>query len=136
MADPDTLKEENRYAALDQDALRGDEGIGKRAPFGCPECGGVLWEQDDGELLRFRCRIGHAYAAETLLEAQTQNLDTALLVALRALEERATLAKRVRDRLSAKGNEASASRYDEVIEESERNANVIRAVLAGQSEAA
>jgi hypothetical protein len=42
MADPDTLKEENRYAALDQDALRGDEGIGKRAPFGCPECGGVL----------------------------------------------------------------------------------------------
>jgi two-component system, chemotaxis family, protein-glutamate methylesterase/glutaminase len=96
----------------------------------------VLWEQDDGELLRFRCRVGHAYAGETLLEAQTQNLDTALFVALRALEERGKLAKRVRERLSAKGNEVSASRYDEVIQESERNANFIRAVLAGQSEAA
>jgi two-component system chemotaxis response regulator CheB len=136
MPDSDTLNEENSYAALDQEVLDRDEGIGRRGPFGCPDCGGVLWEQDDGELLRFRCRVGHAYAAETLLEAQSDNLEGALFAALRALEERASLAKRVRERLRAKGNEPSASRYDDVIEESERNANIIRAVLAGHGEAA
>jgi CheB methylesterase len=81
-------------------------------------------------------RLAMEPLGETLLGAQTQNLDPALFVALRALEERGKLPKRVRERLSAKGNEASASRYDEVIQESERNANFIRAVLAGQSEAA
>jgi two-component system, chemotaxis family, protein-glutamate methylesterase/glutaminase len=135
MPDADALNEEVRYAALDLDAVDRDEGIGERAPFGCPECGGVLWEQDDGKLLRFRCRVGHAYAAETLLAAQAETFDSALFVALRALEERASLAKRVRNRLREQ-NRSSASRYDEVIEESERYANVIRAVLAGRGEPA
>jgi two-component system chemotaxis response regulator CheB len=75
MDDHGGLTEDNRYASLDQDAIGRDEGIGKRAPFGCPECGGALWEVADGDLLRFRCRAGHAYAADTLIEAQGQTLD-------------------------------------------------------------
>jgi two-component system chemotaxis response regulator CheB len=63
-------------------------------------------------------------------------MDRALWVALRTLEERGSLARRVRKRLRAAGNEAAAARYDQAIEESERHANVIRAVLAGQGEAA
>jgi two-component system, chemotaxis family, protein-glutamate methylesterase/glutaminase len=134
--DAKELETENRYAALDENAIERAEGIGRRGPFGCPECGGVLWEQDDGSLLRYRCRVGHAYAAETLLEAQAENLETALFIALRALEERANLSRQVRDRLRARGVERTAKRYDEAIEESERHANIIRAVLSGQSEAA
>jgi two-component system, chemotaxis family, protein-glutamate methylesterase/glutaminase len=133
---PDDLNLENKYTMLDPEAIGQEEGIGRRAPFGCPDCGGVLWEVDVGGMLRFRCRVGHAYAADTLLEAQGDNLETALYVALRALEEKASLARRVRDRLLTGGNELSASRYDESIRESERHAKVIRAVLAGQSEAA
>src|SRR5438067_1207378 len=30
---------------------------GEPSPYSCPECGGVLWELKDGELLRFRCRV-------------------------------------------------------------------------------
>ena len=136
VADTQDLDAENRYAALDLEPIENVVMIGKRGPFGCPECGGVLWERDDRGLLRFRCRVGHAFAADTLVEAQRQTLDTALWVALRALEERASLARRVRDRMRAGGNEVTASRYDQAIEESERHANVIRAVLAGQGEAA
>lgn len=129
------LSTENRYAALEQEAIDRDEGVGKRSPFGCPECGGVLWEEENG-LLHFRCRVGHAYAAETLVEAQAGTLDTALWVALRALEERSSLARRLSQRLRTRGNESAAARYDQQVEEAERNADIIRAVLAGEGETA
>jgi two-component system chemotaxis response regulator CheB len=134
MEDAMGLSAENRYAAFAEDAIGRDEGVGNRSAFGCPECGGVLWEQDNG-VLRFRCRVGHAYAAETLHDAQGGTLDTALWVALRALEERASLARRIQKRLRGRGNEAGAARHDQRIEEAEHHANVIRAVLAGQGEA-
>jgi len=41
---------------------------GEPSPYSCPDCGGVLWELKDGELLRFRCRVGHAYTSETLTQ--------------------------------------------------------------------
>jgi two-component system chemotaxis response regulator CheB len=134
MEDAKGLSTENRYAALNGDAIGRDESVGDRSAFGCPECGGALWEQDNG-VLRFRCRVGHAYAAETLLDAQGATLDTALWVALRSLEERTSLARRIQKRLRGRGNDAGAARYDQRIEEAERHANVIRAVLAGQGEA-
>src|SRR5262245_34861077 len=59
--------------------------LGKPSAFGCPECGGVLWEIDDAQLLRFRCRVGHAYSADSLVVEQTEGVEDALWAALRAL---------------------------------------------------
>jgi two-component system chemotaxis response regulator CheB len=58
---------------------------GVLAPFGCPDCGGTLWQLRDGDLVRFRCRVGHAWSAEALLQRQHETLDDALWTALRAL---------------------------------------------------
>jgi two-component system chemotaxis response regulator CheB len=132
----DALSLENRYSALDGDAISRDEAPGRRSAFACPECGGALWEFDDMEMPRFRCRVGHAYAAETLLEAQNGSLEQALWVALRALEERASLSTRVAQRLRGKGHESSATRYDRAVEEAERHASVIRSILSGRGDAA
>jgi two-component system chemotaxis response regulator CheB len=44
---------------MDVETLHNDERAGKPSGFSCPECGGVLWEIEDGDLLRFRCRVGH-----------------------------------------------------------------------------
>src|SRR5262249_23903868 len=85
--------------------------------------------------LRFRCRIGHAFGSETLLAEQSQSLDASLAAALRALHERADLAKRVGLRLHALGAEARAERYDRIVEESERDALVIRRVLLNRDDA-
>jgi two-component system, chemotaxis family, protein-glutamate methylesterase/glutaminase len=133
--DADELATENSYSALEQQAIDREEPVGSRGVFGCPECGGVLWEQDDGELLRFRCRVGHAFAADTLFDEQSETLETALWVSLRALEERAALGRRIAGRLRGAGNERSAARYDQTVQEAERNASVIRAVLSGRSDA-
>ena len=67
--------------------------------YGCPDCGGVLVEIPEAEHLRFRCRVGHEFAAEDLLVAQNVALENALWSALRGLEERAELAQRMGDRL-------------------------------------
>src|SRR5690349_23082402 len=67
--------------------------IGKRSVLACPDCHGVMWEIEDGELLRYRCHEGHAYSAEIMSLALDDNLRRALASAVRALEERIALAR-------------------------------------------
>lgn len=123
------LRLEREYSTLSEEAISREDVFPDLAPFACPSCGGSLWEAPDEHQLRFRCRIGHAFGADTLLSEQTQSLDASLAAALRALYERADLARRVGRRLRAAGAEARAERYDRIVKESERDALVIRRVL-------
>ncbi|HWB79744.1 MAG TPA: chemotaxis protein CheB [Nannocystaceae bacterium] len=77
--------------------------IGRRAALTCPDCGGPLWRLD-GEPVRYRCQIGHAYAEEVLLAAKTEGAVQALQIAVRTLEERAHLLATMaeQDRLAAR----------------------------------
>ena len=63
--------------------------------FVCPDCNGGLWEVNKPALLEFRCRVGHAYSPETLLAAKRDRLEGALWAAVQALEESASLNRRV-----------------------------------------
>jgi two-component system, chemotaxis family, protein-glutamate methylesterase/glutaminase len=123
------LRLERDYAALDDQAISREDVFPDLAPYACPSCGGTLWEAPDPHQLRFRCRIGHAFGSETLLSEQSQSLDASLAAALRALHERADLARRVGRRLRAAGADARAERYDRIVKESERDALAIRKVL-------
>lgn len=95
----------------------------------CPECHGVLWEVKDEELVRFRCRVGHAYSDEALLVHQSENLEAALWTALRALEEHSALARRLAVRANNRGHAHSASTFTEQAMDAEHHASVIRNVL-------
>jgi two-component system chemotaxis response regulator CheB len=95
----------------------------------CPECHGVLWEVKDAELVRFRCRVGHAYSDEALLVHQSENLEAALWTALRALEEHSALSRRLAARATSKGHAHSASAFTEQAMDAEHHASVIRTVL-------
>jgi two-component system, chemotaxis family, protein-glutamate methylesterase/glutaminase len=79
-------------------ALRAADRPGTPSVFTCPECHGTLWEADEHNLLRFRCRVGHVYSPESMIAAQTDEVDRALWVALRTLEERAAMAYRLAER--------------------------------------
>ena len=48
---------------------------GKLSAFICPECRGPLYEIEDGGLLRFRCRVGHAYTADGVLDESATMAD-------------------------------------------------------------
>ena len=127
--DDNTLKDELRELTLHEDER---DHPGEPSPYSCPECGGVLWELRDGELLRFRCRVGHAYTSETLTTEQALTVEHALWSALRALEEHAAVRRRMAERATLNGNTISAERYQQRARELDEQAQQVRnLVLSG-----
>jgi two-component system, chemotaxis family, protein-glutamate methylesterase/glutaminase len=116
-------------AELDPAALARHERPGTPSGFACPECGGALWEVHEDKLIRFRCRVGHAYSPETLLAHQSEALEDALWVALRALEERAALSARMADRSRERGQEHTTARFDTDSKDATARAEIVREVL-------
>lgn len=102
---------------------------GTPSVYSCPDCGGTLWEMHDGDVLHFRCRVGHGYSPGSLLNAQAQALDGALWSALRALDEKIALSRRLRDRAAARGQQLAERRFNEDADEAERGADVLRRLL-------
>jgi two-component system chemotaxis response regulator CheB len=125
----DGMSIETDYAALDAEALHRDAPPGDSSVYSCPACGGVLWELEDDDQLRFRCRVGHAYSAEGTVEAQAESVETALWMALRALQERAQLSERLAKRVGGAGAERSRARFEAFAREAREQADVIRRVL-------
>jgi two-component system, chemotaxis family, protein-glutamate methylesterase/glutaminase len=102
---------------------------GRISGITCPECNGVLWETDEDGILRFRCRVGHAFTLESLVASQGLSLEAALWTALRALDERVALAERLSRRFGVQGKEATAERYHKQASEAREQAAVIRLAL-------
>ena len=93
-------------------ACRSDE-LGPPSFFTCPDCSGTLFEIEQGQLLRYRCRVGHAYSQDSLVAAQNDAVERALWVALRSLEEREALMRRLADNSRRHGHHAVATMFDE-----------------------
>jgi two-component system chemotaxis response regulator CheB len=108
---------------------------GRPSVFSCPECHGTLWEVDENGLLRFRCRVGHVYSPDSMLAAQTDEVDRALWVALRTLEERAALAHKLADRARHRDHHWVARAFSQRACEAETEATQIRALLRARSAA-
>jgi two-component system chemotaxis response regulator CheB len=93
----------------------------------CPDCGGALWSVNEAGVPRFRCRVGHAYSAETLLAAQDATVETALWAAIRTLEERAALLRRMASRVERQGHGRTAGKFARQATDAEHQAEIIRA---------
>ncbi|WP_298904277.1 chemotaxis protein CheB [uncultured Nostoc sp.] len=121
---------ETQIAQLNLEAVenQGDR-PGKPSTFGCPDCGGVLWELEEGNFLGFRCRTGHAYSAKSLLATQSDALDDALWIAFRALEEKAALSHRMALRMEARNLSSAAKRLKEEAHNALERSAIIREVL-------
>jgi len=120
--DPDVV--EQRLSDLETGKLDGE-----RSDYTCPECGGVMRELANRDMVRFRCHVGHAYSADSLLAHQSEYLEAALWAALRALEEQAALSRRLSERAQGRGHSRAASQFTEQALETEQRSHVIRQVL-------
>jgi two-component system chemotaxis response regulator CheB len=111
--------------------VREDEREHPGAPsaYSCPECGGVLWEINDDEVRRFRCRVGHAYTGESLTQEQAMTVETSLWMAVRALEEQGAVKRRLAARARRNRQLSLAERLDRRVRELEKHADGIRALL-------
>jgi two-component system chemotaxis response regulator CheB len=108
---------------------------GAATGVGCPECGGSLWEVREGSLLRYQCRVGHAYTADTLLRAQSDVLESALWAALNTLRESAALHHRLAHNALERGHHLTAERLETRGVEQEGHAEILRQLLTGDSAA-
>ncbi|HET7440074.1 MAG TPA: chemotaxis protein CheB, partial [Terriglobales bacterium] len=98
---------------------------GKPSTFACPECHGVLWELEEGGLLRFRCRVGHAFTADSLRLVMSDATEDALWAAMRALEEKAGLLRRLSPRSATPARGAFVEEAETLV----RHAQQIRKML-------
>jgi two-component system chemotaxis response regulator CheB len=126
---PEQILLEARLAAGDTEATREIEARGMGTNLSCPECGGPLNLQP-GDQLRFRCRLGHAYAAASLSAASRDAVESSLWVAIRLLEQRANIDNARSEAEREQGRGGSAERYASQAADVAGHANVLREMLA------
>jgi two-component system chemotaxis response regulator CheB len=128
---PSALMEmEVDMAELDPHAMHISERPGEPAGFGCPDCAGGLYRIEEGDLTRFRCRVGHAWSPDSLLARQGVALESALWMALRSLEEKAALNLELGSRATQRGHHSSASRFAAGAAEATNAAELVRQLVA------
>jgi two-component system, chemotaxis family, protein-glutamate methylesterase/glutaminase len=97
----------------------------------CPECGGVLTERTEAGVLQWRCRVGHRYSPDTLIDAQADDVEGALWAAIRALADRSALLQRMAEQAEKRGQLRSARRFRRQSEAASEHAETVRQALAG-----
>ncbi|WP_166262180.1 chemotaxis protein CheB [Marinobacter salicampi] len=111
--------------------MKDEEMTGSLVPIVCPDCGGALWQHDDGKLQRFRCHVGHSFTALSLLAAQNEEIEKSLWLTLRSLEERADLLSRMIEGAVRRGHDNSVAWYTDRASDVQDTAQKIRNLLRG-----
>jgi two-component system chemotaxis response regulator CheB len=120
-------REVQRASTRDQSLPEPGGELDGKAVYSCPDCGGVLVERDDGGVPNFKCTVGHSLSEQSLLEGQQDTFESARWAALRALEERASLLRRLERGMRG----PAAAHFDVQAREAERRAGLVRRALAG-----
>jgi two-component system chemotaxis response regulator CheB len=103
--------------------------LGELVPYSCPECGGPLWEIEGETVRRYRCNVGHAFTAQTLLAEQGKEIEQALWYALRVLEQRVTLLETLAKDAHQQGRRHSATSFQQRAAEVAANTESIRKLV-------
>lgn len=126
---PEARTEEAEAASgriMSESALRA---LGRPSVLVCPDCGGVLFEIADSGVLRYRCSIGHAFGAHSLLAGKDGDIEEALSSALRALQESDRLTRRLLENLKERDFPLTRKELLAKAEEQRRHMQTIGALL-------
>lgn len=100
---PQQIAKEAEVAERGAAGIEDIDNLGDRSAYSCPDCGGALWEIKHDKMSRFRCHTGHMYNGNELLNSKRKELETSLWVALRILEERKNLLRKMSEEELSKG---------------------------------
>jgi two-component system, chemotaxis family, protein-glutamate methylesterase/glutaminase len=126
---PFDIRLEAAIAAQELADMRVNDMLGSPSRFTCPECHGALWEIEDGSMLRFRCHVGHAFTAETVLTSQGEEIDRLLGTLLRSHQERAALAHRMAGHERANERHALARHLESRARDYEHDVEIMKKLL-------
>ena len=96
--------------------------------FTCPDCEGTLFLVRDYQLMQFRCRIGHLYSPESMLDAQTENVERLMWSATRALEEHAEYTAQMAGQVE-RTSASLAREYQAISRSSQQKAEAMRKLI-------
>lgn len=103
--------------------------IGDMSVFACPDCGGNLWTIKSDVIKRYRCHIGHAYTEQDLVVKQAEVATSTLWVALRMMEERKHLLKKMQLDSEKKGYKTLSANHIERHDKMEHHVEVLKKML-------
>jgi two-component system chemotaxis response regulator CheB len=124
-----TQNPEPQLASQPTDVAEMNGRFGPPSGLTCPDCGGALWEIDDGRVVRFECHVGHQYAGESLDAGQRDAIDGALWTAVRVLEEHADLKARLARRAADRGMDVIAASFAQGSLDARSQAERIRSIM-------
>ena len=125
----DELNIETRITVENNTLESGLMGVGHLTPFTCPECHGTLLQLKAGRFLHFRCHVGHAFSARSLLTELSESLDDALWNTLRALDESVMLMQHIAEHLRAEQNPQTADLFTRRAQETQKRAEIVRQIV-------
>jgi two-component system chemotaxis response regulator CheB len=102
---------------------------GMPANLSCPDCHGTLWEIEEANTLRFRCRVGHGYSEGAMIKAHADSVERALYAALRALEERVALLRKLAAHARRRGNLTAAMLFEHRLESVDQDVKAVHGVI-------
>ncbi|MDQ1816309.1 chemotaxis protein CheB [Massilia sp. CCM 9210] len=127
---PDWIDIENNFAMGlgNMDQLKH---IATPSQYSCPECGGALFQLNIRQPCRFRCHTGHSYTLLALVEQQDAAVEAALSSALRALQEKESLAEQLAAELIGRSMFPEPG-YAALARQARTDAGILREVLSRQ----
>lgn len=128
---PEDYRIEDRIAAQEFAVAEPQiETPGEPSRISCPDCGGVLNHIETQDETRFRCQIGHAFTPLGLANAQNEELERALAVAVRTHRDRIRLFQQMHDSASKRGLAHAVKRWTEASQDSQEMIAILEQAMA------
>lgn len=131
---PEPMVTEVDMVARQRSGVDLPEHPGEPSAFVCPDCSGPLYEIDEGRLIRYRCRVGHAWSPLSLATQQSTVAENALWTAAETLEEKAVLRGQLAQRASETGRHLAARHFQRTAELATENARAIRRLIEDEND--
>ena len=126
---PTYIRQEAAISRMIDSRIDLENELGEKVPYGCPECGGPLWQMKNEDTVRFRCHTGHGYTAEALINGQNAQIEESLWIALRTLEERINILRKTLLNHEKHNHEPLIVNTRKKIEETEKSITILREAM-------
>jgi two-component system chemotaxis response regulator CheB len=120
---------ESKFVEMQAMSMKDMDALGSHAGFSCPECHGPIWKIKDGTLQRYRCHVGHAYTAQTMVAGQIDAQETHLWQALRLMKERVSLIAEIRSHAPNDHSNNAAHPYDAEVKRLEKKISLLQEMV-------
>ncbi len=121
------MEEEPTMAEAQEESTEGDQVLT------CPGCGGVLHQYKEGNVMWYKCQIGHRYTLESVMSEQDVELENRLWGTLAILKQKEEVARTMAaDARSSVNSEIDPEFFDEQARAARKAQELIEKVLDEQ----